>query len=58
MTRRSRYHGLFRNLWVRRIGLVILFPIELLIQIIVYGISSLPELISEYKQAWKPEKQR
>ena len=58
MTHRSRYHPLFRNLWVRRIGLVILFPIELLIQIILYGISSLPELISEYKQAWKPEKQR
>ena len=56
MTRRSRYHGLFRNLWVRRIGLVILFPIELLIQIILDGISSLPELISEYKQAWEPEK--
>ena len=56
MTRRSRYHPLFRNLWVRRIGLVILFPIELLIQIIVYGISSLPELISEYKQACEPEK--
>ena len=56
MTRRSRYHPLFRNLWVRRTYLVILFPIELLIQIILCGISSLPELISEYKQAWEPEK--
>ena len=57
MTRRSNYRPLFRNLWVRRIvGLVILFPIALLIQIILYGISSLPGWISECKQVWKPEK--
>ena len=56
MTHRSRYRPLFRNVWVRRIGLVIQFPISLLIQIIVYGISSLPELIFEYTDMWKPEK--
>lgn len=56
MIRRSRYHPCCRNLWVRRIGLVIQFPISLLLQIIVYGISSLPELISEYTAMWKPEK--
>jgi hypothetical protein len=56
MTHRSRYYPWCRNLWVRRIGLVIQFPISLLIQIIVYGISSLPELIFEYTDMWKPEK--
>ena len=56
MTHRSRYRPFFRNVWVRRIGLVIQFPISLLIQIIVYGISSLPELIFEYTDMWKPEK--
>jgi hypothetical protein len=56
MTRRSRYHPWCRNLWVRRIIMVIGLPLFLLIQIIVYGISSLPELIFEYTDMWKPEK--
>ena len=56
MTRRSNYRSCFQNLYVRRIVLIIQFPISLFLMIVLYGITELPENMSNYWSAWQPEK--
>ena len=56
MTHRSRYRSYFQNLYVRRIVLIIQFPISLFLMILLYGIAELSQNMSEYWSAWQPEK--